>query len=96
MSSDDLDGLREVRDQVTADVVAGEYGYDLVYFERMAAAQGLDCLQADVTRCGGITDWLRAWSGWGKPPGLGGPVPVIPFRYPYPRAVRVCTKGHLL
>ncbi|MGI8450495.1 MAG: enolase C-terminal domain-like protein, partial [Streptosporangiaceae bacterium] len=60
VSSDDLDGLREVRDQVSADVAAGEYGYDLVYFERMAAAQAVDCLQADVTRCGGITDWLRA------------------------------------
>ncbi|MDQ2814214.1 MAG: mandelate racemase [Actinomycetota bacterium] len=59
VSSDDLDGLREVRDQVAADVAAGEYGYDLVYFERMAAAQAVDCLQADVTRCGGITDWLR-------------------------------------
>ena len=29
VSSDDLDGLREVRDQVTPDVAAGEYGYDL-------------------------------------------------------------------
>ena len=29
VSSDDLDGLREVRDQVTPDVTAGEYGYDL-------------------------------------------------------------------
>ena len=60
VSSDDLDGLREVRDQVAADVAAGEYGYDLAYFERMAAARAVDCLQADVTRCGGITEWLRA------------------------------------
>ena len=29
VSSDDLDGLREVRDQVDPDVTAGEYGYDL-------------------------------------------------------------------
>ncbi|WP_331213477.1 enolase C-terminal domain-like protein, partial [Mycobacterium avium] len=28
VSSDDLAGLREVRDQVSADVTAGEYGYD--------------------------------------------------------------------
>ena len=60
VSSDDLDGLREVRDQVTPDVTAGEYGYDLVYFARMVDAQAVDCLQADVTRCGGITEWLRA------------------------------------
>ena len=60
VSSDDLDGLREVRDAVEADVTAGEYGYDLTYFRRMCAAGAVDCLQADVSRCGGITDWLRA------------------------------------
>jgi len=59
VSSDDLDGLREVRDQVAPDVTAGEYGYDLVYFSRMVDAQAVDCLQIDVTRCGGITEWLR-------------------------------------
>ena len=60
VSSDDLDGLREVRDQVDPDVTAGEYGYDLTYFGRMVDAQAVDCLQVDVTRCGGITEWLRA------------------------------------
>jgi L-alanine-DL-glutamate epimerase-like enolase superfamily enzyme len=60
VSSDDLEGLREVRDQVTPDVTAGEYGYDLVYFARMVDAQAVDCLQIDVTRCGGITEWQRA------------------------------------
>ncbi len=60
VSSGDLAGLREVRDQVTPDVAAGEYGYDLTYFNRMLAAEAVDCLQIDVTRCGGITDWLRS------------------------------------
>ena len=60
VSSDDLNGLREVRDAVPADVTAGEYGYDLAYFRRMCAAGAVDCLQADVSRCGGITEWLRA------------------------------------
>jgi L-alanine-DL-glutamate epimerase-like enolase superfamily enzyme len=60
VSSDDLAGLREVRDQVTADVTAGEYGYDETYFARMIAAGAVDCLQVDVTRCGGYTSWLRA------------------------------------
>ena len=59
VSSDDLEGLREVRDAVLADVTAGEYGYDLPYFRRMCAAGAVDCLQADVSRCGGITEWLR-------------------------------------
>nr|WP_274638465.1 enolase C-terminal domain-like protein [Microbacterium bovistercoris] len=60
VSSDDLDGLREVRDAVEADVAAGEYGFDLVYFHRMCQAQAVDCLQIDASRCGGITEWLRA------------------------------------
>ena len=59
VSSDDLDGLREIRDAVSPDVTAGEYGYDLYYFRRMCAAGAVDCLQADVSRCGGITEWLR-------------------------------------
>jgi L-alanine-DL-glutamate epimerase-like enolase superfamily enzyme len=59
VSSDDLDGLRQVRDQSSADVAAGEYGYDLAYFRRMLAAGAVDCLQADVSRCAGITEWLR-------------------------------------
>ncbi|HVB05296.1 MAG TPA: enolase C-terminal domain-like protein [Acidimicrobiales bacterium] len=60
VSSDDLEGLREVRDQLTCDVAAGEYGYDEPYFARMLAAGAVDCLQIDVTRCGGYTSFLRA------------------------------------
>jgi L-alanine-DL-glutamate epimerase-like enolase superfamily enzyme len=60
VSSDDLAGLREVRDAVHPDVAAGEYGFDLTYFMRMCAAGAVDCLQADATRCGGYTHWLRA------------------------------------
>jgi len=60
VSSDDLAGLREVHDQTAPDTAAGEYGYDLTYFARMVDADAVDCLQVDVTRCGGITDWLRA------------------------------------
>jgi L-alanine-DL-glutamate epimerase-like enolase superfamily enzyme len=59
VSSDDLAGLREIRDQCPADVAAGEYGYDLTYFQRMLAAGAVDCLQADVSRCAGISEWLR-------------------------------------
>jgi L-alanine-DL-glutamate epimerase-like enolase superfamily enzyme len=59
VSSDNLPGLRAVREQTEIDVTAGEYGYDLVYFERMCAAGAVDCVQVDVTRCGGITELLR-------------------------------------
>ena len=60
VSSDDLDGLREVRDACGVDVAAGEYGYSLDYFAKMVTAGAVDCLQVDVTRCGGYTIWLRA------------------------------------
>jgi L-alanine-DL-glutamate epimerase-like enolase superfamily enzyme len=60
VSSDDLAGLHEVRSFVSADVAAGEYGYDLVYFRRMCDAGAVDCLQVDISRCGGVTEWLRA------------------------------------
>ncbi|MFP5313441.1 MAG: enolase C-terminal domain-like protein [Actinomycetes bacterium] len=59
VSSDNLARLRVVRDAVDADVAAGEYGTGLPYFQQMCAADAIDCLQADVSRCGGITEWLR-------------------------------------
>lgn len=55
VSSDHLSTLAAIRDQVTLDVAAGEYGYTLPYFEHMLASRAVDCLQADITRCGGIT-----------------------------------------
>jgi L-alanine-DL-glutamate epimerase-like enolase superfamily enzyme len=59
VSSDDLSGLAAVRSRAAADVTAGEYGYDLAYFARMVGAGAVDCVQVDVTRCGGITELLR-------------------------------------
>jgi L-alanine-DL-glutamate epimerase-like enolase superfamily enzyme len=61
VSSDDLAGLRLLRDQAPAGIAiaAGEYGYDAPYFERMLEAGAVDVLQADVTRCGGVTELLR-------------------------------------
>ena len=61
VSSDDLDGLRLLRDRFPAgmDVAAGEYGYDLFYFRRMLEAGAVDVLQADATRCAGISGFLR-------------------------------------
>jgi L-alanine-DL-glutamate epimerase-like enolase superfamily enzyme len=72
VSSDDLEGLRLVRDRVPVgmEVAAGEYGYDTVYFRRMLEAGAVDVLQADVTRCGGITGFVRAGllaEAWGIP-----------------------------
>ncbi|MDN5760760.1 MAG: mandelate racemase [Microlunatus sp.] len=61
VSSDDLEGLRLLRDRGPAamDITAGEYGYQLPYFQQMLDAGAVDCLQADVTRCLGISGLLR-------------------------------------
>lgn len=52
--SDDLEGLRLIRDRAPAgmDIAAGEYGYQLNYFQRMLEAGAVDVLQADASRCG--------------------------------------------
>ena len=59
VSSDDLDGLRLLRDRAPGgmEIAAGEYGYELGYFERMLDV--VDVQQADLTRCGGVTGLLR-------------------------------------
>lgn len=64
VSADDLEGLRLIRDQGPAgmNIAAGEYGYDPFYFRRMLQAGAVDVLQADATRCGGITGFLEAGS----------------------------------
>ena len=61
VSSDDLAGLRFVRKHAAGgmEIAAGEYGYDLPYFRRMLEAGAVDVLQADATRCGGITGFLQ-------------------------------------
>jgi L-alanine-DL-glutamate epimerase-like enolase superfamily enzyme len=60
VSSDDLDGLRLLRDRAPSgmEIAAGEYGYEPGYFRRMLGAGAVDVQQADATRCGGITGWL--------------------------------------
>lgn len=61
VSSDDREGLRLIRDRAPAgmEIAAGEYGYDLSYFRHMLEAGAVDVLQADATRCAGITGFLR-------------------------------------
>jgi len=61
VSSDDLQGLRLLRNRAPAgmNIAAGEYGYDLSYFRRMLDAGAVDILQADATRCAGITGFME-------------------------------------
>jgi L-alanine-DL-glutamate epimerase-like enolase superfamily enzyme len=62
VSSNDIDGLRLVRSKAPSgmEVAAGEYAYTPDDFRALLGA--VDCLQADVTRCGGITGFLQAAS----------------------------------
>lgn len=62
VSSDDLDGMRFVRDHAPPGVAiaAGEYCYDLYAVRTMLQAGAVDVQQVDVTRCGGITELVRA------------------------------------
>ncbi len=61
VSSDDLAGLARLRLAAPPgmEVAAGEYGYTPWYFARMLNADAVGCLQADVTRCCGITGFLE-------------------------------------
>jgi L-alanine-DL-glutamate epimerase-like enolase superfamily enzyme len=56
VSSADFSGLRLVREHSQLDVAAGEYAYVPADFRNLVGC--VDCLQADVTRCGGITGLL--------------------------------------
>ncbi len=57
VSSDDLDGLAQLRRALACDVAAGEYAADL--YEVRDLLPVVDCLQLDATRCGGYTGFLR-------------------------------------
>jgi L-alanine-DL-glutamate epimerase-like enolase superfamily enzyme len=60
--SSDLKGLCFIRHYAPngMNIAAGEYGYNLSYFEQMISAGSVDVLQADATRCGGISTFLKA------------------------------------
>jgi L-alanine-DL-glutamate epimerase-like enolase superfamily enzyme len=58
VTSDDEAGLATVRSDLRCDVTAGEYVSDIADATRLVRA--VDCLQLDVTRCGGYTGFLRS------------------------------------
>lgn len=62
VSSDDLAGLNLIRDSGPAgmDIAAGEYGFSAMYLQRMIEAEAVDVIQADATRCGGVTGFMDA------------------------------------
>ena len=62
VAANNLKGLNFVRKQAppSMQVAAGEYGYNLPYFQQMTGAGAVDVLQADATRCGGISTFLKS------------------------------------
>jgi L-alanine-DL-glutamate epimerase-like enolase superfamily enzyme len=62
VSSDDLDGMRFVRERVPSGMLvsAGEYACNSHDFHRLLQAGAVDVLQADLTRCGGYTGFMVA------------------------------------
>ncbi len=62
VTSDDIGGLRFVRERVprSMPVAAGEYGWTPIDFVRLVDGAAVDVLQADATRCLGISGFLDA------------------------------------
>ncbi len=62
VSSNDLDGLARVRAGLPTamEAAAGEYAWEPSDVLRMLAAGAVDVQQADATRCGGVTGFVRA------------------------------------
>lgn len=60
VTSDDPDGLRQLRAALPLEITTGEYGYDVAYFQALLERRSVDVMQADVGRCAGVTEWLRA------------------------------------
>ncbi|HEY4302776.1 MAG TPA: enolase C-terminal domain-like protein [Candidatus Didemnitutus sp.] len=61
VSSENWEGLALLRRRAPSgmEIAAGEYGDSPLYFLRLLQAGAVDCLQADVTRCGGFTGFLK-------------------------------------
>ena len=92
VSSDDLEGLRLLRDRAPAGmrIAAGEYGYDTWYFRRMLQAGAVDVLQADATRCLGVSGFLQAIA---LADAFG--VPISAHTAPALHLHVCCTAGHI-
>ncbi len=72
------------------DIAAGEYGYTAWYFRRMIDAGAVTVLQADATRCGGITGFMDVAAFAGQPISF---VIALRAKYAFARLLRSAT-GH--
>lgn len=60
LDPEDVEGMAWLRTVSLArlDIADGEYGYDLPYFHRRLEARAVDVMQADATRCFGISGFM--------------------------------------
>lgn len=59
LSADLVSELREIRRRSTIPIAAGESVYTRYAFRDFVDARALDVMQPDVTRLGGVTEWIR-------------------------------------
>jgi L-alanine-DL-glutamate epimerase-like enolase superfamily enzyme len=59
--SDNFEGLQFIKQGAPAsiNVAAGEYGFNLHYYHSLLKANAVDVVQADATRCGGLSNFLK-------------------------------------
>src|SRR4051812_21473301 len=95
LGSEDLDGLAELRGRSPAGmaIAAGEYVWSSADAQRLLEAGAVDVLQADVTRCGGVTPLLSIGGPSSAPPGPFSPPPP-PAPPPPPRPPRGTPPPH--
>lgn len=57
--ADDIPGLATVKSKITIPVATGEQEYTKYGARDLILGGAVDILQMDVTKCGGITEWLK-------------------------------------
>jgi len=57
--ADDIQGLAEVRQSTTIPIATGEHEYTKFGFKQLIADGGVDIVQPDVIRVGGVTEWMK-------------------------------------
>ncbi len=59
ISSDNLEGLRHLRQKTAIPIALGENLYTRFDFRNLITMEAADIMQPDVSRVGGITEWIR-------------------------------------
>ncbi|HBF37155.1 MAG TPA: mandelate racemase/muconate lactonizing enzyme family protein [Firmicutes bacterium] len=57
--ADDMEGLAHVRASINIPIATGEHEYTKYGMRDLLLNKAVDIVQFDVTRCGGITEWMK-------------------------------------